>query len=495
MNDKCASGTGATIDKCMLKVGYRRGKRFPSWLTTTPSCTTSRPSAACLPRPTSSTWSRAAFPRNEILNSLGRRDRAAEPLGAHPRQHPARTGCSCSADPTHICPFLQECWRKRIPEAWDERGYEYPKDQPVEELIYVPENSEYYAAYGAVLYGMHEPAGGRRVQGPRAAQGVHQPRPQGQARRERRTRPGRSTQRRARRVSRQVQAFPSSTDATLEPGQVVRGVIGLDGGSTSSKCVFMDEEGEILKKCYQLSKGNPIQDMKDMFAICEKPGRWTRARHRGHRLRRDRLRRRCHGVRALGRRQHRRDRGAHDERQALRAATSMSSATSAARTSRCSSWRTATSRTFKLSNQCSAGNGMLLQAMADQFGLPVTKYAENAFEADLARQSLQLRLRGLPRYRPCELPKGGLQPSEELLAGLAQVLPKNVWQYVVGVFRGMAALGRKFVLQGGTQYNLAAVKAQVDYIKERVPERRGVRAPAQLAKLVPSAQRWKRSVS
>jgi len=58
--------------------------------------------------------------------------------------------------------------------------------------------------------------------------------------------------------------------------------------------------------------------------------------------------------------------------------------------------------------------------------------------------------------------------KEELLAGLAQVLPKNVWQYVVGVPR-MAALGRKFVLQGGTQYNMAAVKAQVDYIKERVP--------------------------
>jgi len=33
----------------------------------------------------------------------------------------------------------------------------------------------------------------------------------------------------------------------------------------------------------------------------------------------------------------------------------------------------------------------------------------------------------------------------------------------------LAELGRKFVLQGGTQYNLAAVKAQVDYIKARVP--------------------------
>src|SRR4029078_422714 len=59
--------------------------------------------------------------------------------------------------------------------------------------------------------------------------------------------------------------------------------------------------------------------------------------------------------------------------------------------------------------------------------------------------------------------------KEELLAGLAQVLPKNVWQYVVQIPR-LASLGRKFVLQGGTQYNLAAVKAQVDYIKERVPD-------------------------
>ena len=48
------------------------------------------------------------------------------------------------------------------------------------------------------------------------------------------------------------------------------------------------------------------------------------------------------------------------------------------------------------------------------------------------------------------------------------MLPKNVWQYVVQIPR-MAALGKQFVLQGGTQYNLAAVKAQVDYIKERVP--------------------------
>ena len=123
-------------------------------------------------------------------------------------------------------------------------------------------------------------------------------------------------------------------------------------------------------------------------------------------------------------------------------------------------------KTFKLSNQCSAGNGMLLQAMADQFGLPVTEYADNAFKADLAPKFSYGCAVFLDTDR-VNFQKEGFS-KEELLAGLAQVLPKNVWQYVVGVPR-MAALGRKFVLQGGTQYNMAAVKAQVDYIKERVP--------------------------
>jgi hypothetical protein len=49
------------------------------------------------------------------------------------------------------------------------------------------------------------------------------------------------------------------------------------------------------------------------------------------------------------------------------------------------------------------------------------------------------------------------------------VLPKNVWQYVVQIPR-MSELGRVFVLQGGTQKNVAAVKAQVDYIEKRVPD-------------------------
>ena len=133
-------------------------------------------------------------------------------------------------------------------------------------------------------------------------------------------------------------------------------------------------------------------------------------------------------------------------------------------------------KNFRLSNQCSAGNGMLLQAMADQFGVQ-----DHRVRRDRVRRRAVAR--SSATAAPCSstadrvnFQKEGYS-KEELLAGLAQVLPKNVWQYVVQIPR-MAALGTKFVLQGGTQYNLAAVKAQVDYIKERVPGRRGLRPPA-----------------
>src|SRR5207247_5743884 len=53
--------------------------------------------------------------------------------------------------------------------------------------------------------------------------------------------------------------------------------------------------------------------------------------------------------------------------------------------------------------------------------------------------------------------------AEEILAGLAAVLPKNVFLYVASI-PNLAALGSRFVLQGGTQNNLAVVQAESDFI-------------------------------
>src|SRR4029453_13331723 len=110
--------------------------------------------------------------------------------------------------------------------------------------------------------------------------------------------------------------------------------------------------------------------------------------------------------------------------------------------------------------------GMLLQAMADQFGLPVKQYAEVAVQARLAPKFSYGCAVFLDSDR-VNFQKEGFG-RDELLAGLALVLPKNIWQYVVQIPR-MAELGTNFVLEGATQYNMAALKAQVDYIEKRVP--------------------------
>ena len=62
---------------------------------------------------------------------------------------------------------------------------------------------------------------------------------------------------------------------------------------------------------------------------------------------------------------------------------------------------------FRLSNQCSAGNGMLLQAMADQFGVKVTDYADVAFKAELSPK-FSYGCAVFLDSRPRELPEGGL---------------------------------------------------------------------------------------
>src|SRR5262245_50566125 len=59
--------------------------------------------------------------------------------------------------------------------------------------------------------------------------------------------------------------------------------------------------------------------------------------------------------------------------------------------------------------------------------------------------------------------------ADEIMASLAAVLPVNVWVYA-GQLQNLRAIGRKFVLQGGTHRNLAVVKAQVDFIRGKVPD-------------------------
>jgi predicted nucleotide-binding protein (sugar kinase/HSP70/actin superfamily) len=120
---------------------------------------------------------------------------------------------------------------------------------------------------------------------------------------------------------------------------------------------------------------------------------------------------------------------------------------------------------FKLNTQCSAGNGYFLQRVAQQFDIAVEDYADVAFRA----QRMPTFSYGCAVFLQSDIvnfQRQGWRP-EEIMAGLAAILPKNIWLYVARI-PNFATLGRTFVLQGGTQRNLAAVKAQVDFIRARL---------------------------
>ena len=461
MNDKCASGTGATIDKCMIKVG------MPEQEVTRLHFDGSRlhhVAAKCgvFAETDVVNLVKSGIPQSEIMCSLADAI-VMQNLSVLTRGNTLRHKVLLLGGPNTYLPFLKECWQARIPETWAARGYEVPSDVPVEELVFVPDNAHLYAAYGAALYAAHEPAEVGRYAGTEAlARFIDHGR---------KARLGEAAGPPLVRSAEELEDFraryriPAFTPARFEPGEVVRGVIGLDGGSTSSKLVLVDPEGRILAKEYILSKGNPIKDTKEMLASLR-----AQVEDQGARLE-------VVGFGATGYAADVLERSLHADVNIVETVAHMMSAVHffgdvdvicdiGGQDIKVLFMQGGDVRNFRLSNQCSAGNGMLLQAMADQFGIAIDDYAETAFRATLTPKFSYGCAVFLDTDRVSFQKEG--YSKEELLAGLALVLPKNVWQYVVQVPR-MAELGTRFVLQGGTQHNLAAVKAQVDYIRERVP--------------------------
>jgi activator of 2-hydroxyglutaryl-CoA dehydratase/predicted nucleotide-binding protein (sugar kinase/HSP70/actin superfamily) len=461
MNDKCASGTGATIDKCMIKAGMAAADACklpwdPSKL--------HHVAAKCgvFAETDIVNLVKSGIPANEILCSLADAI-VSQNLSVLTRGNTLKPRVLLLGGPNTYLPFLQACWRQRIPETWETRGFEWPKDVPLEQLIFVPKDAQYYAAYGAALYGLHEPAESGLYRGldPLKDFIAH-----GRAAKlGAKAGPPLVTDDTERETFVKDYAIPKFEHAKFAPGTTVRAVIGLDGGSTSSKAVLLDEEGNLLTKQYQLSKGNPIADTKELLAKIK-----TFVHDQGATLE-------VLGFGATGYAADVLEESVRADVNIVETVAHMMAAVKycgdvdvicdiGGQDIKVLFMVNGEIRNFRLSNQCSAGNGMLLQAMANQFGLPVTEYASAAFKAPLSPKFSYGCAVFLDADR-VNFQKEGYS-REELLAGLAMVLPKNVWQYVVQIPR-LAQLGTRYVLQGGTQYNLAAVKAQVDYIKARVP--------------------------
>lgn len=457
MNDKCAGGTGAVIDKIVAKLkippgelcnlGYAGVRLHP----VAGKC-------GVFAETDINGLQKQGIPADQLMASLFDAI-VLQNLTVLARGHTLHPEVLLLGGPNAFIRGMREAWQHNIPLMWKERQVKLPRDTAPEDLIKLPQNAEYFAAIGAVEFGKGEDDEVGRYLGTKYLE--HYIREGRQEEKLKAGCHGLGAQ------TAELELFKKEFNprkfipATFEAGQQIHAFIGLDGGSTSTKAVLLSEYGELLAKAYRLSEGNSIEDTKFLFrslrcqvesqgAILEVLGVGTTG------YAKDILHSVLHADVALT------ETVAHTQ-SALRYHSDPHVIVDVGgQDIKIIILRDGRIKDFKLNTQCSAGNGYFLQSTAEGFGLPVSEYAEMAFSARV----MPVFGYGCAVFLQSDIVNFQRQGwrVEEILAGLAAVLPKNVFLYVANV-PSLINLGTRFILQGGTQNNLAVVKAEVDFIR------------------------------
>ena len=456
MNDKCAGGTGAVIDKINAKLkiptaelamqGYNGVKLH-------------KVAGKCgvFAETDINGLQKVGTPSDELMASLFEAI-VLQNLSVLTRGHTLRPHVLLLGGPNSFIRGMREAWQANIPRMWQERKVQIPEGSKPEDLIKVPNNAQYFAALGAIEFGKTEDDCVGCYHG--YDQLVHYIDFGRQEEKAKSGAKGLVAKDGELDLFKDAYRRKKFAPATFSKGQTVGGFVGVDGGSTSTKAVLLDENGDILCKAYQLSNGNPIQDTIEMFEN-------LRGQVEAQNAKLEVL-----GVATTG--------YAKDILKDVLTADVALVETVAHTESALKFYddphvivdvggqdikiiilHNGRVKDFKLNTQCSAGNGYFLQSTAEGFGLDVTQYADLAFSA----QAMPVFGYGCAVFMQSDIVNFQRQGwrAEEILAGLAAVLPKNVFLYVASI-PNLAALGTRFVLQGGTQNNMAVVKAEVDFI-------------------------------
>lgn len=455
MNDVCAGGTGAVIDKIAAKLRIGDAELAQHRYAGVPVHPVAGKCGVFAESDINS-LQKKGVPAAELLASLFEAI-VLQNLSVLCRGRVLLPKVLLLGGPNHYLPGLREAWRAHLERQWRERGVELPAGVPPDGLVLCPEDALYFAALGAVESAREE-GGASAYHGHRE---ILQWSLSAAARRD--GLPGlRGSDRELGEFFEQYRPGPRPARG-FERGERCRVFLGIDGGSTSTKAVLIDEWGAVRATSYRLSAGNPLEDCRRIAAELRESAAGQGAEL--HVL----------GAAVTGYAKDVLSKVLQTDIEVVETAAHARSGMhvmpgvdvivdAGGQDIKIIVLRGPQVKDFLLNTQCSAGNGYFLQAVAHSFGVPLEAYAEHAFRA-----------RSMPRFTPgCAIflqsdivnfqRQGWTQ--EEILAGLAAVLPKNIWIKVAKI-RNPRQLGRRFLFQGGTQNNLAAVKAQVDYLREQ----------------------------
>ncbi|MFZ0860275.1 MAG: BadF/BadG/BcrA/BcrD ATPase family protein [Candidatus Sulfotelmatobacter sp.] len=456
MNDKCAGGTGAVIDKIVakLKIPYEQlGEQGYNGIKL------HHVAGKCgvFAETDINSLQKQGVPADQLMASLFDAI-VLQNLTVLTRGHTLRPHVLLLGGPNSFIRGMREAWQHNIPRVWKDRGLELAEGASPEDLIKVPADALYFAAIGAVEFGRGEDEAIGRYLGTKCLEHyLREGRQEEKAKAGSRGLWASATELKEFQTKHASQPFIA---ATLHPGKRVEAFIGLDGGSTSTKAVLLSENGDLLCTAYQLSQGNPIEDTKELFESLRQ-----QVESQGARLE-------VLGVGTTGYAKDILCDVLHADVALVETVAHTQSALRFYPDPHCIVdvggqdikiivLHNGRIKDFRLNTQCSAGNGYFLQSTAEGLGVPVEKYADMAFSAE----AMPVFGYGCAVFLQSDIVNFQRQGwrAEEILAGLAAVLPKNIFQYVANV-PNVAKLGTRFILQGGTQKNLAVVKAEVDFI-------------------------------
>lgn len=464
MQAACSGGTGTFIEKTArkLEIAVERLAEMPY-----AGRTLHRISHKCgiFAETDANTLLKAGVPVEEIIASLFEAV-VHQNLSTLTRGNTPTPEILLLGGPNLFFKGLQEAWRHHLAALWRERNVPLPGGASPEALIHVPADAVYYAARGCVELALREQAAGA-YRGTGALRAWIE---EGQHAEKKRS--GRAGLWRARdELEGFLARYGTTGTAGAERRRAPRDrsragpglgpvVVGCDFGSTTAKAVCLSPEREVVHACYALSKGNPIEDARALFAQ-------LRAAGAGEVL--------GLGVTGYGK----------DLLKGILGADQPVVETIAHATAGLHFFPDADCicdvggvdvkimilnggavTDFRLNSQCSSGNGAFLQGVAERFGIPLAEVADRAFRAEAVPQ-LSMGCGVFLQSDIVNQQRKGWH-AEEILAALCAILPLNVWIYAGGL-NSLRQVGRKYILQGGTHRNLAVVKSQVDFILSKVP--------------------------
>jgi predicted CoA-substrate-specific enzyme activase len=458
MQSACSGGTGTFIEKTArkLQVPVERLAQMAY-----AGSTLHKISSKCgiFAESDANTLVKAGVPVEEIIASLFEAV-VYQNLATLTKGNTPMPGVLLLGGPNLFFRGLREAWEHHLTKLWGERKVALPQGVAPKDLIQVPQEALYYACLGCIEIARGESQATGLYAGTEKLRHWIE---KGQW--EQKEKEG------AKGLVGDRQAFDTflshygGARAVACDGASVRGAapvfVGCDFGSTTAKAVVLSAERELLSSCYAPSIGNPIEDAKALFRQLREAGYAT--------------------IGGLGITGYGKDLLKDIVGTDMAIVETVAHATAALHyfpdadvicdvggvDVKIMILRQGTVADFRLNSQCSSGNGAFLQGVAERYGIALDEYAERAFQA----RAVPALAMGCGVFLQSDIVNQQRKgwSAEEIMASLAAVLPLNVWVYA-GQLQNLAAAGRKFVLQGGTHRNLAVVKAQVDFIRDKVPD-------------------------